>query len=670
MPIHPSAPNASPREDELREIEAHVDEIAGLAKADLPVGTFYAQCLNRVVAGLAALGGIVWSRDTVGDLHAEYQVRPGETSAPDDPELARCHSSAVAAALESGKGLILPPHTAPATNSEAANPTPYLLVLAPWDVAGESTGVLEVLQRPGASPAAAQGHLEFLQVVCEMVGEFHRNRLLRTYREAAGEWQQIRQFAEQTHRSLDLKATAYTIANEGRRVTGCDRVSVLVRRGPRFRLVAMSGLDTVNRRANVVRQLERLAEAALKVREPLWHPAESGERPPQIEQALSACLDETHARAVAVLPLAPTVEDAAAAPSAVGALVIEQFYGAFDEPTRRRIDAVQQHASTALSNALELAQVPFARVLRAAGKCLGLFAPRRLPLTLLVLGVLAAAAAALVLVPADFTIEAKGELQPARLRDLYAPAEAVVSELRVRHGQAVTPQQTLLVLRRSELDFEFKRVWGELQTARKRLASVEADRLQNRRETAEDRQRYAQSTAQLEELRESIGGLESQHAILQQQQAELEVHSPLAGEVLTWNLEQLLQARPVTRGQVLLTVADLEGPWRLELRVPDRRIAHVLAAQEDGSTLRDVTYVLATEPGRQLHGALERVGMRTEIGETDGAFVLATVTVDRSEIPELVPGAGVTARIHCGRRAIGYVWFHDLCDAARAWCFF
>jgi hypothetical protein len=58
------------------------------------------------------------------------------------------------------------------------------------------------------------------------------------------------------------------------------------------------------------------------------------------------------------------------------------------------------------------------------------------------------------------------------------------------------------------------------------------------------------------------------------------------------------------------------------------------------------------------------------VNEADGAVVLATVRVKREEIPELVPGAGVVARIYCGRRAIGYVWLHDLIDAVRVWLVF
>jgi hypothetical protein len=43
-----------------------------------------------------------------------------------------------------------------------------------------------------------------------------------------------------------------------------------------------------------------------------------------------------------------------------------------------------------------------------------------------------------------------------------------------------------------------------------------------------------------------------------------------------------------------------------------------------------------------------------------------TVGVDHERIAERAPGAGVVARIHCGRRSVGYVWLHDLIEAVRS----
>jgi hypothetical protein len=43
------------------------------------------------------------------------------------------------------------------------------------------------------------------------------------------------------------------------------------------------------------------------------------------------------------------------------------------------------------------------------------------------------------------------------------------------------------------------------------------------------------------------------------------------------------------------------------------------------------------------------------------AYVWIDTEKVRKELPEnaIRPGAAVDAKIHCGKRAIGYVWFHD-----------
>ena len=44
----------------------------------------------------------------------------------------------------------------------------------------------------------------------------------------------------------------------------------------------------------------------------------------------------------------------------------------------------------------------------------------------------------------------------------------------------------------------------------------------------------------------------------------------------------------------------------------------------------------------------------------DKASVLVTVGVDRNQIQGLRPGATVVAHIDCGRRSLGFVWFHGI----------
>ncbi len=561
------------------------------------------------------------------------------------------------------------PQTAASGETADVNPTEFSLIYCPWSLEDETLGVLEIFHRPGASPKTRRSYVELIEVICGLIADFYRRGQLRQYRQWATDWKALQDFAVHVHRSLDLTETAFTIANEGRRLIGCDRVSVLVQHGVRYRLVATSGVANVNQRANVVRGLERLGTAVCGMDEPLWYPEMADELPPEVERLVSDHLDESHARALFVQPLGtketvPDVDDR----RVVGALIAENYHGGFDERVGRNLTTVHEASASALGKALELSHVPFLQLLRRIGRAGRFLGARRLP-TVLVLLALLLCVSALAVIPGDFYIEARGQVQPVRVRDLFAPANGVVWETVVSHGDRVEVGDVLLRLRSSELDLQFSRVGGELQTTQKELAAVEAERTQDRGERDERGIRRSQLTGQREELSARIDSLQKQFAVLQEQRAELEICSPIAGELLTWNLDQLLDARPVNRGQTLATIADLDGPWHLELRIPDRRVAHVLAAQAESSKL-DVSFIVATDPGRRLQGTLGWVGSRTEISEFDGAFVPAKVAINRDELPQHVPGAEVTAKVHCGQRSLGYVWLHDLWDAARSWLLF
>jgi len=650
-----------------REIDDLVDEISRLSSSELSSADFYAQLLDRIVPALAAVGGAVWTRGPDGPHHLrlEHQINLAAAQVGGDGQ--RHHAQLIDRVLDEGEAILVPAHSGSAGKDRATNPSEFLLVLSPWSFEGESAGVVEVFQRPGASPAAQRGYLRFLTVVCELVADFHRNQQLRGFRQREAHLGQFEQFSKQVHGSLDLKTTAYRIANEGRRLIGCDRVSVAVWRSGRCRLLAISGVDTFNRRANTVRQLERLSKVVAAADEPLWHPERSADLPHEIEGPLSAYLDESHVRALAVVPLNPgepgPLGDGL---EVVGALVFERFFGEFDETSRRSVTAACDHSALALRNALELRSVPLVRLLRAVGRARWFVRARQLPKTILALLVVGAVVVALVKVPADFNVKADGQLQPVVRRDVFAPSDGVISELRTGRSRRVRAGKVLAVLRNPELDFQFKRIWGELQTAKKRKAAAKAEQHQNPGATAEDRQRLSKLTAEEAELEELIASLKRQYQILQEQQSELHVGSPIEGEVLTWDLAQLLEARPVQCGQVLMSVADLEGPWVLELQVPDDRIAHVLDARRDLGDDLSVFFIAATDPGVTHRGQVERIAVRTEITDAQESVVLVTVKIDRDEFSKLVPGATVVAKIHCGRRPIGYVWLHDLLEAVQS----
>jgi multidrug efflux pump subunit AcrA (membrane-fusion protein) len=259
---------------------------------------------------------------------------------------------------------------------------------------------------------------------------------------------------------------------------------------------------------------------------------------------------------------------------------------------------------------------------------------------------------------------------PAVRRDVFAPVDGVISEILVAHGDTVTAGQELLRLRRPQLDLERTRVLGELQTARKRQSSLQALRFAGNATTAEAREQYRQRTADEEEIKEQLTSLQEQLELLDQQQAELTVRSPIAGQVLTWDVAQVLASRPIERGQMLLSIGDPSGPWELDLRVDDDRVGHLLDARRNSDHPLPVSFLLAMDPDHECTAQLSDVALNTDLLENDRPQVLVTATVDREALPRLRPGASVLAKIHCGRRSLGFVWLHDLWDALRTRLFF
>ena len=233
----------------------------------------------------------------------------------------------------------------------------------------------------------------------------------------------------------------------------------------------------------------------------------------------------------------------------------------------------------------------------------------------------------------------------------------------VAHQDAVTLGQPLIQLKSEGLEFELTTLIGRRQQTQKSIEVLAASQLGSARLPAEQRSQLA---SQLQTLEESLAGLTAQENLIRRQIAQLSVTSPIAGQVVTWNAEGLLRSRPVRRGQVLLTVADLSGPWQLEARIDDDRVAQLLAAQRELGSCLPVEFVVLTDPAQTYRGTLETIGGRAELDAAGRNTLPVIIRIDPGQFDraQLRPGASVRLKIHCGQRSLGYVWFHDLWD----WC--
>ncbi len=181
----------------------------------------------------------------------------------------------------------------------------------------------------------------------------------------------------------------------------------------------------------------------------------------------------------------------------------------------------------------------------------------------------------------------------------------------------------------------------------------------------EDRARLE---GQLAEAKVKLSGLKAEADIQRSKMNDLELHSPIDGQIFTPDVKKLLEGRPVQEGQSLLRVADPNGDWELDLHMPDDRMGEIsrakLAAEQRNEPLA-VTYILQSEPGRQLKGTVKEIARSSEIiDKDDGPVVLIKVAIRKGDIdpanPLALSGVTVTGKVHCGRRSLGYVWFHDL----------
>ena len=667
------------------QIRALVDEIAGLARSDMGEAAFYSAMLDRILQAMEAVAGLVWIVGDGGRVEPICHSGLETTGIGASPEAEQGHLKLVQALLGNSSGVIVPPGMGlkAADGQPATNGTGLSVIGVPIDREGTRAGLIEIFQHP-QDDQVQRGYLIFVEQVAAVAADYLQRQQMVSLDTQQTALAQVERFSRSVHESLDPVATAFVLANEGRRIIGCDRVGVLIRRRRKLQLEAVSGQESVERRASAVQALEALVRVVARAGEPLWHPDPSRELPPQIEEELENYIDESHASALAIIPLekprptpvvkpggndAVAVAKAEAAPRVVpdpiGAVVVEWFTAANLDPGQKaRVGLVAEHGKVALANALTHTGLPLYPLLKLADQSRGLTTIRNLPRTVLAAIGILTAILALVLVPAELRLEGKGTLEPVHRRDVFARIDGVVESIEpeVQHGAEVKAGQLLASLRNTEVDVALTDVLGRKAPSEGQLRATRRSLLEDEKISADEKVRLAGRAAQLER---EIESLTEQQRLWEARRKDLEVRSPLDGVIVTWQVRDRLLLRPVEKGQVLMSVADKTGPWELEVQMPDDRLGHVnraaLAAQKAGRELT-VDYILATDPGTRHQGVVREIHEQAEVRGEEGNTVLVRVMIDpeRHEKEELGTGASVTARIACGKRSLGYVWFHDV----------
>ena len=689
---HPPGGGTSGLEAAARHVRQLAGQIVELARSGIPPQEFYPQFLARLVEALGTYRGVLWQQEGPGQWERLYEVDRSSSEMPllgelkPDWQEQPWHLELLSRAMRV-------PVAAPGQRDSAggerssANPTPWLLLLAPIQAGQGQAVVVELLQRPEASLAAPR-QLRFLAQMTEWANRYFRRRRVLELEEELGFWRQVEVFAQQVHARLDPEWVAYTFVNEGRQLVGCDRLSLLTAEGDRCRVLALSGASEFDPRSPALRLLSRLVRVVLAGNEPLYYPGGSEGLPPQIEPLLESYVDRTHTKALAILPLWPTwelrpksIDEAGAGPGGeetgsassgpltqarpIGALVLEQFASAeIPVSMRTRLEAVARHGQTALSHSLRYDGIFLRTVWEALGRHGWVVWARTLSKWVWAAAAVGLILVVLILTPTRLEMEARGTLQPVIQQDVFAGMDGRVEKVLVAHGDRVRgpnlqtsqPGSLLCELRNYELEEELARLAGERATLEERLAAISRALLERQLPAMESDRLSAEQAS----VRQQLQSLDGQLALCRRKQEQLFIYSPIEGQVITWDVAGLLLHRPVVRGDRLLRIAQTDGPWQLELEVPEDRIGHVRRAWQSADGPLRVRFLLATDPSKTYEGQLIQIDSNAETRQPEGRSVLARVQIDRNQVSPLLPGGEVRARIDCGRCSLGYRWFHDL----------
>jgi multidrug efflux pump subunit AcrA (membrane-fusion protein) len=419
-----------------------------------------------------------------------------------------------------------------------------------------------------------------------------------------------------------------------------------------------------------------------KTGEDVWYSGDTSDMAPQVEAAINAYVDESHTKAMAVLPLfqphqpeegigEKTVRQP---PRVIGALLVEQMVDArTPDGFLQRVEVVRSHSATALTNALEHEGLFLLPLWRFLGRGTRFFRGQALPKTIAASTALFVTLLVLCFWPWDFALQGEGRFRPTIRRNIFAGVdEAVVDRVLVQDGQLVKKGDLLVEMSSIDLQTERENILGQLNSATSKIAAIGRELSNNaaRDMTINERSQKQTEKSQYEANRIS---LQKQLDLIEKKTELLHVPSPIDGQVVSWQVRQQLENRPVSRQQILMEVVDPTSDWELEIFMPESRMGHVQreweAARKE-NRWPQVTFFSAQSPEKKFTGEVVDIDLAADARGDKGNSVRLRVRFDqdsvKSVIKDLKVNSEATAKVHCGKRPIGYVYLHDLIDFIRS----
>ena len=692
----------SPDQDAVRrirrQVEHAIEQLGALSGSNLPPGEFYMELLRKGLDGIDAPAGAIWLKSPQGFLQQQCQQNFGKVGLDDRPEGREAHQFLLRFAFEKSKPGILGPGQRADGDRNAGNLTDYNLALAPILTEDQQIlGVIEIFHRPNFNR-------EDLVTYTIQVAGYASNYLRNTSnRRVAGQeqiWTQLEIFSRQVHGSLNPTEVAYTVANEGRRLVGCDRISVGIRHGRKTTVEAVSGADVVEKASTHIKRMRDLFDAVIHWGEKLTYRGMRDDTlPPKVLLALDEYLTEQNPKLLVLQPVRDererpkegTKEVAKAVRSAVLMEVFDppELTG----PLEQKLDVVAAHSATALYNASEMRRVPLKPLwwpLMQVQQGVGgkarfwiLFSMAGLALLLV----------ALVVVQYPLKLDASGKLAPQDRFNVFPVADGEIISFPVHPKDKVAPGQVVALMRKQEWGTQIKGLQGQLVGLDAMIKQLSATP-EGLSPADRDQRQTNLLTKQLERTKtfNELRLYETNYKCDLDRPGYYYVTAPetrpsrAKGQplwtILTPDFRTEMTGKTVRPSDPILRVGYVEGGWELVLKIPQKHVGQLLKAfqekpeKDDEGEFLWVDVLLTTNPtpGQQGKGKLyrdrvtfEAVPNRDDQNEAQ-PVVYAYVRINTDDIPEehhidkvlLLTDVEVHAKVRCGDHDLGYSLFYGV----------
>lgn len=693
-----------------REISEIVREVAELSRRSIPLESFFSALLDRTTRALAAEGAVLWDMTADGPQPVLRNGRVHDQSIAARGRVA--HDTMLAEIAASGHPVVVPPTpigsatgsgSGPATwvPDQPANPTDrpaaVVPILDPLATATDgSRYLLEVFLEPEAGVATQRGYLRFTAQMADLASDFLRLDELRRGRAHLAASQRLASVLPKIHRHDCLHACAAEIVDRLAEWLSTSRVTLVQlppvdrsgdggdagRRARRCRILAISHVEAIDHRGAACRALvERIANLELT-------PGQAhvlAEPPTNAKTFANAKTPDAHDNTAAPRDDAPLTA------------ILAMSLGDDDryrllvqcQSTRRltphEVDMVQsfgQHSFEALRSIERIAAVPLARTwLSIFGGRTGTRIDRRVWLSRAVLAAIAATIVGVAaLVPKTMNVSLAATLRPANVRTHYAPSDAVVQQVLVRHGDTVVAGQAMLVLQDLALDEQVTTLIGRRAVVSEKLARVVGSLVELppsgvRGGTRESGHTSDDALVQQQRLlEEEQRGIDQQLDLLAEARQRLVIRADRAGTVDAWQTELVALGRPVRIGETLVRVQPSETQWVVDARVPQNRRQLVMRRLVDQPTA--IRLWVGDRDGDTTTATFHRqIGFETSGGGGPPVTVVellvdtkvAADSADRAAEPpsRWRSGMPVDVQVDCGDMPLAKVLFFDLFRSIR-----